>query len=164
MPAPGGWPEPIERVAAAFRRSGVEAAVEELTIGVATADEAAATLGVSRGEIATTQIVFCDDRPLAILIGADRRISTEKLEKATGAAAARIASDMEIRDLTGFEPGSVPPIPLPSHVPLYIDRLLLALRRIWVSAGSSRHLLSCTPADLMMLADAQLLDGTEADG
>lgn len=164
MPAASSWPEPIERVAASFRRSGIEAVVEELGSGAATAAEAAAALGVSQAEMAQTSIALCDERPVAVIAAGNRRLSLERLRSATGARGARPARALEVRDLTGFEPDALPPLPLPSRIPLYADRLILSLKRIWISAGSPRHYLSCSPSDLIALTEAQVLDVTEPDG
>jgi prolyl-tRNA editing enzyme YbaK/EbsC (Cys-tRNA(Pro) deacylase) len=159
-----GWPEPVERVAAALRRSGVEAEIEAFQGSTATAEDAAAALGVPSSVIVKTVVVVCEERQLAVLVPGDRRVSLEKIERATGYTRARLARAAEVPALTGFEPGAVPPFPLPGGLRVLLDRSLLTTRRIWAGAGSPRHLLACTPGDLITLAGAEILDAADSGG
>jgi prolyl-tRNA editing enzyme YbaK/EbsC (Cys-tRNA(Pro) deacylase) len=152
------WPEPVERVAAKLRRRRSEASIEELGSRVASAREAAETLGVELADIVKTVIVVCDGKPVAVLSPGGRRVSLEKVARLTGSEQARVATAPEVRRLTGFEPGAVAPFPLPRAFRVYLDRSLLARGRVWAGAGSPRHLLSCSPRELAELAGAQVVD------
>jgi prolyl-tRNA synthetase len=158
------WPETVERVAAELRRSGVEAAIEELDETAATDGDAKNALGLKPERVVETVIALCDERPVAVLLPARRRLSIEKLQRATGAQQARIASAREVQELTGAELGSVPPFPLPAAVRVFADQELVDTAQIWASAGSPRYLVRCAALDLIALAGAVVLDAVDADG
>jgi Cys-tRNA(Pro)/Cys-tRNA(Cys) deacylase len=77
---------------------------------------------------------------------------------ASGASAARIASPARVRDVTGFDPGAVAPFPLPRVERVLVDRNLLAHERVWVGAGSARHMAGLAPPELVRLSRATSAD------
>ena len=107
------WPEPVERVAVYLREAGVEARLEELESGTATAADAARAAGCPLAQIVKSIVVLCDGRAVLAMVPGDRRADLDKIARAAGAAEARIASAAEVREATGFPPGAVAPFPLP---------------------------------------------------
>jgi len=85
------WPEGVERVAAFLRDSGVEARLEELPTGTATAQSAADAAGCRLEQVVKTIIFDCDGSPVAVLLPGDRRADPAKLALAAGATSARPA-------------------------------------------------------------------------
>ena len=152
------WPEPVERVAAYLRQAGVEARLEELESGTATAEDAARAAGCAIGQVVKSIVVVCDDRPVVVLVPGDRRVDLEKIARATDAADARIARGAEVEKATGFAPGAVAPFPLPNVDRVLIDQNLLSHETVWVGAGSESHLAALSPAALVRLAKAQPMD------
>lgn len=155
------WPEPVERVAAYLRQAGVEARLEELEAGTATAEDAARAAGCPVGQIVKSIVVVCDGRPVVTLVPGDRRVDLEKVARAAGAADARIARGAEVEDATGFAPGAVAPFPLPNVDRVLIDRNLLGHDLVWVGAGSPAHMAAITPGVLVRLARAQPMDAVQ---
>ena len=152
------WPEPVERVAAYLRQAGVEARLEELESGTATAEDAARAAGCAIGQVVKSIVVVCDGRPVVVLVPGDRRVDLEKIARATQAADARIARGAEVEKATGFAPGAVAPFPLPNVDRVLIDQNLLSHETVWVGAGSESHLAALSPAALVRLAKAQPMD------
>jgi prolyl-tRNA editing enzyme YbaK/EbsC (Cys-tRNA(Pro) deacylase) len=70
----------------------------------------------------------------------------------------RVVPARRVEELTGFEPGAVAPFPLPGIERAFAERTLLALERVWVGAGSTRHMAGLAPAELVRLARATPLD------
>jgi prolyl-tRNA editing enzyme YbaK/EbsC (Cys-tRNA(Pro) deacylase) len=152
------WPEPVERVAAYLRAAGAEARLEQLPARVATAQEAAQTLGCEPSQIGKAVVFDCEGVAAVVLVPGDRRADPEKVARAVGAAAARIASPEEVLAATGFEPGAVAPFPLP-HVPrVLVEQLLLAGPIVWVGAGSDMHLAAVSPGELVRLSRGTPMD------
>jgi prolyl-tRNA editing enzyme YbaK/EbsC (Cys-tRNA(Pro) deacylase) len=158
------WPETVERVAAELRRSGVEAAIEELDETAALGGDVKHALGFKPERVVETVIALCDERPVAVLLLGRRRLSIEKLQRATGAQQTRIASAHEVQELTGIELGSVPPFPLPAAMRVFADKELIDAAQIWAPAGSPRYLVRCAAIDLIALARAVVLDAVDAGG
>jgi Cys-tRNA(Pro) deacylase len=140
---------------------GAEARIEEFEAGTPTAVEAARAVGCKLGQIVKSLVFDCDGRSVVVLVPGDRRADAAKIAAAAGASRARIASQAEVERATGFVAGAVAPFPLPGIQRVYLDRGLLAHKRVWVGAGSPSHMVALGPADLVRFARAQPVDAVE---
>jgi Cys-tRNA(Pro) deacylase len=156
------WPEAVERVSGFLRQSGVEARIEEFPAGTPTAADAARAVGSKLGQIVKSLVFDCDGRWVVVLVPGDRRAALDKIAEAVGAKKARIAKPDEVERATGFVAGAVAPFPLPNVDRVYVDRGLLAHKRVWIGAGSPRHMAVIAPGDMIRLARAQPMDAVEA--
>jgi prolyl-tRNA editing enzyme YbaK/EbsC (Cys-tRNA(Pro) deacylase) len=152
------WPEPVERVNDFLRESAAEARVEEFPAGAATAQDAAVAIGCELSHIVKSLVFECDGRPALVLVPGDRRADAAKVAAAAGATTARVATPERVREITRFEPGAVAPFPLPRVEHVFLDRGLLVHGRVWIGAGSSRHMAGLAPSELIRLARATPLD------
>jgi Cys-tRNA(Pro)/Cys-tRNA(Cys) deacylase len=150
-----GWPEPVARVAEALRRGGVDARVEEFPKGTPTASAAAKAVGSSRAQIVKSLVFICDGRPTLALVPGDRRADELKIAAAAGARYARVARPDEVLASTGFEPGGVAPFPASGVSQVLMSTELLVHDRVWIGAGSERHMAALSPADLARLTQAR---------
>jgi prolyl-tRNA editing enzyme YbaK/EbsC (Cys-tRNA(Pro) deacylase) len=158
------WPEPVERVANFLRAGGVEARIEEFPEGTPTAEDAARAVGAELHQIVKSLVFACGEQTLLVLVPGDRRADAAKVAAAGGCAKARIAGSEQVQEATGFEPGAVAPFPVPAVDRVFVDRSLLQHERVWIGAGSTRHLAALGPVDLVRLAKAQLLDAIQDPG
>jgi Cys-tRNA(Pro) deacylase len=156
------WPEAVERVSGFLRQMGVEARIEEFSTGTPTAVDAARAVGSKLGQIVKSLVFDCDGRWVVVLVPGDRRADLEKIAAAAGAKQARIAKPDEVERATGFVAGAVAPFPLPNVDRVFVDRGLLAHKRVWIGAGSPSHMAAIAPGDLIRLARAQPMDAVEA--
>jgi prolyl-tRNA editing enzyme YbaK/EbsC (Cys-tRNA(Pro) deacylase) len=127
------WPEPVERIAAFVRAAGVQGTIEELPAGVDT----------PAGPSLRAAGFDCDGRTLVALVPADRLIDRERL-----AAAARCRT---------LQPAPFPVFPFQSARVL-LDRSALAVRTVWLEAGSPRHYLALAPTELARLVRSETAD------
>jgi prolyl-tRNA editing enzyme YbaK/EbsC (Cys-tRNA(Pro) deacylase) len=154
----GSWPEPVERVAAFLRDAGAEVRIEEFSTGTPTAAHAARAVGCNLKKIVKSLLFECDGQPVLAMVPGDRRADARKVAAAAGADSAVIASPVRVFEVTGFEPGAVAPFPLPRIERVLLDRSLVLFDRVWIGAGSTRHLAGLAPAELLRLSRAALLD------
>jgi prolyl-tRNA editing enzyme YbaK/EbsC (Cys-tRNA(Pro) deacylase) len=152
------WPDPVERVAVVLREAAVEARIEEFAEGTPTAEDAARAVGCELPQIVKSLLFLCDDRPALVLVPGDRRAARGKIQHETGATKVKVAGPEEVARITGFEAGGVAPFPIPAVETVLIERSLLAQPVVWIGAGSSRHMASIAPADLVRLARARPVD------
>src|SRR5262245_48927460 len=110
---------------------GAEARIEEFETGTPTAADAARAVGCKLGQIVKSLVFDCDGRWVVVLVPGDKRAETAKIAAAADAAKARIASPAEVEEATGFTAGAVAPFPLPGIQRVYVDRSLLAHKRVW---------------------------------
>jgi Cys-tRNA(Pro) deacylase len=158
----GQWPEAVERVSGFLRQMGVEARIEEFSVGTPTAVDAARAVGSKLSQIVKSLVFDCDGRWVVVLVPGDRRANLEKIAAAAGAKKARIARPDEVERATGFVAGAVAPFPLPNVDRVFVDRGLLAHKRVWIGAGSPSHMAVIAPGDMIRLARAQPMDAVEA--
>lgn len=159
------WPEPVRRVAEFLRASGAEARVEEFRGGTPTAAAAAEAVGCDLGEIVKSLVVECEGRPALVLVPGDRRADLGKVAGALGGARARVVPAARVQGVTGFEPGAVAPFALAGTVEtVLVERTLLVRDRVWVGAGSERHMAGLRPAELVRLARARAVDAIDTAG
>ena len=142
---------------------GLDIEVRELSESTRTAQEAADAVGVEVGQIVKSLVFDCDGSPIVVLVPGDRRADSTKIARAAGCRKAKIAGPDQVRDATGFEPGAVAPFPLPKVTRIFVDRQLLVHDRVWIGAGSSKHVATLSPGDLVRLSKAEAMDAvTEA--
>ena len=156
------WPEEVERVAAFLRESGAESRIEEFSGGTPTAEDAAKAVGCELAQIVKSLVFDCDGRSILVLVPGDRRADRAKISGAAGCAKARIAGAEQVRDATGYEPGAVAPFPLRGVAAVFLDRSLLQHQFVWIGAGSTRHMASLAPKELMRLSRAEPMDAVES--
>ena len=156
------WPEAVHRVSGFLRQMGVEARIEEFSTGTPTAVDAARAVGSKLGQIVKSLVFDCDGRWVVVLVPGDRRADLDKIAAAAGAKKARIAKPDEVERATGFVAGAVAPFPLPNVDRVFVDRGLLAHKRVWIGAGSPSHMAVIAPGDMIRLARAQPMDAVEA--
>jgi prolyl-tRNA editing enzyme YbaK/EbsC (Cys-tRNA(Pro) deacylase) len=155
------WPEPVERVVSFLRSSGAESLVEEFAEGTPTAQDAANAVGAELRQIVKSLVFTCGSLNLLVMVPGDRRADGKKIAAAAGCPKARVAGPDLVLDATGFEPGAVAPFPLRRIDRVFVERSLLALDKVWIGAGSTRHMAALAPADLVRLSRAEPLDAVE---
>ena len=149
------WPEPVARVADVLQRAGIDARVEEFPEGTPTAGAAAKAVGSSRAQIVKSLVFICDGRPVLALVPGDCRADENKVAVSAGGRAARVARPDEVLAATGFEPGGVAPFPAPGISQVLMAGELLVHDRVWIGAGSERHMAGISPVDLARLTQAR---------
>src|SRR5918996_2818135 len=152
------WPEPVRRVADFLRTAHAEARIEEFPDGTPTAEDAARAVGAPPSQIVKSLVFDCDGRPVLALVPGDRRADLAKIARAPGAGRARVATREEVVAATGFEPGAVAPFPHKGIDLVVVDRSLLTHERVWIGAGSPKHLACVGPHELLRLTKGREMD------
>ncbi len=128
----------------------------EIPSSTRTVDDAARALGVGRDVIVKTLVVVCRDSILAVIVPGDRRLDMSKLRSV--ARDCRLAKPSEVEALTGYPVGGVPPVALPDHVRVIVDRSLLDREVVYGGGGDVNLLLEFSPRTLVSLGYATVLD------
>ena len=152
------WPEPVERVSAFLRAAAVDARIEEFPEGAATARDAAQAIGCELAQIVKSLVLVCDGAYVLALVPGDRRADEDAVRREVGAEAVRVARPAEVIHATGFEPGAVAPFPQRAITQTLMDRSLLGQEEVWVGAGTSSHMASLRPAELLRLSGAKSVE------
>ncbi len=150
---------PREDLRAFLKKNGVKARFKIFKSHTMTVADAERQLGVSRERIIKS-IVFLDenDAPILAIVPGDRKVSREKLAGACRVNRVRIAGFEEVKQLTGYEAGAVPPVGHERQLRTLIDLRLLTLEKVFGGGGAVNVLLEIDPRDIKRLANAKVAD------
>jgi Ala-tRNA(Pro) deacylase len=114
---------------------------------VFTSEEAAAVRGTPLASGAKALICRADERFVMIVLPADRKLGSKAVRKAGGIKSLRFASKGEVEQLTGLQPGSIPPFGSLFDLTTWCDARLGEQPRINFNAGDHSISISMTYAD-----------------
>lgn len=119
----------------------------------------AEALGVDEHAVVKTLILEDDARkPLIVLMHGDRDVSLKTLARTIGRRSVEMCDPRVAQRHSGYLVGGTSPFGTRQAMPVYIERSVLALDRIYVNGGSRGFLVGLAPADL-----ARVLEPTPVD-
>ncbi|MFN7105830.1 MAG: aminoacyl-tRNA deacylase [Pyrobaculum sp.] len=110
-----------------------------LNTPVRTVKQAARAVGVREEKIIKTLVVYCGGKYEAYVIRGNKRLALEAL-------GCRMATPEEVKAVTGYPVGGVPPV---LNIPTYIDVELLAEDHVYGGGGDEYTLLKFSPRELV---------------
>ena len=102
---------------------------------VFTSEEAAAVRGVALSSGAKALVVKAGDEFVMFVVPADRKLDSKKARAALGVKSTRFGSREEVEQLTGLQPGSIPPFGSLFNLRTYCDPALRDNETINFNAG-----------------------------
>jgi len=114
----------------------------EFPEGTRTAQDAAAAIGCTVGQIVKSLVFVRADEPVLVLCSGANTVDAQRLglDKAD--------ADL-VRRATGFSIGGVPPYGHPAPLDTLVDEDLMGYDEIWAAAGTPRSVFPLTPAELV---------------
>lgn len=119
----------------------------------------ARALGVDEHRVIKT-LVMEDEakRPLIVLMHGDREVSTKALARQIRARAVHPCAPEIAERHTGYRVGGTSPFGTRKALPVYMEKTIADLPRIYINGGSRGFLVSLTPSDLIRLLHPTLVD------
>lgn len=148
------WPTSVRRVIDAAAVGGVAIDIVEYPDGTRTAPDAAAAVGCAVGQIVKSLIFSVNDELVLALTSGKNRVDTAALAHAAGGDRCDRADADQVREVTGFAIGGVPPLGHVNNVRSFFDPTLLEYGTIWAAAGTPRHVFPIEPQRLLELTGA----------
>ena len=148
----------VERVVGALASAGITTEVKEFAESTRTAEEAAAAIGVTVGQIVKSLVFLSGSQAILALVSGPNRASRQKLAALTGASSVVQPDADAVRRLTGFSIGGIPPVGHTSRLPTFCDPALLQYSVVWASAGTPHSVFSIPPSQLVALCEAQVAE------
>ena len=102
---------------------------------VFTSEQAAAVRGTSLASGAKALVVKAGEHFVMLVLPADRKLDSRKARETLGVKALRFATKEEVQELTGLQPGSIPPFGSLFQLPTYCDPALAENASINFNAG-----------------------------
>jgi Cys-tRNA(Pro) deacylase len=118
-----------------------------------------AKLGVDEHEVVKT-LVFEDEqkRPLLVLMHGDRQVSTQALARQLGVRSVQPCAPEVAQRHTGYLVGGTSPFGTKKALPVYCERSVTGLPRLFINAGRRGLLCSLAPSELVRVLAPVLVD------
>jgi prolyl-tRNA editing enzyme YbaK/EbsC (Cys-tRNA(Pro) deacylase) len=127
--------------------------VTELPASTRTAEEAARAVGAGVGQIVKSLVFAGEKGAYLFLVSGQNRLDLGKAQALVGSPLRR-ATPEEVRALTGFAIGGVPPVGHATPLAAFLDQDLTAYQRVWAAGGTPNALFALTPEELLALTGA----------
>jgi Cys-tRNA(Pro) deacylase len=122
--------------------------------------ESAKQLGVDEHAVVKTLVFETNEKkPLIVLMHGDREVSTKNLARHLGVKSVEPATPERASKLTGYLVGGTSPFGTRTHIPVYAEKSIFELNRIYINGGKRGFLVEIDPkvmADVMEIAGWRL--------
>ena len=147
-------PRSVQRVLDAAADAGLAISLVEYPDGTRTAVDAANAVGCEVGQIVKSLIFEVDGDLVLALTSGSNRVDTDALVAAAGGETCGRANADQVREVTGYAIGGVPPFGHATKVRSFFDSALLAHEQVWAAAGTPRHVFAIDPNALLAVTGA----------
>ncbi len=118
-------------------------------------------LGVAEHIVIKTLVMEDDEKqPLIVLMHGDKEVSTKNLARQVGAKTVTPCTPDAAQKHTGYLVGGTSPFGTRKKLPVYLERSIADLERIYINGGARGFLLSLSPADLQRVLSPVLVDAS----
>ena len=116
-------------------------------------------LGVPEHQVVKT-LVMEDDakRPLIVLMHGDREVSTKQLARQVGVKTVKPCAPEVAERHTGYQVGGTSPFGTRKPLPVYVERSILELERVYLNGGRRGFLVSLDPRAAVEALAATIVD------
>jgi Cys-tRNA(Pro) deacylase len=116
-------------------------------------------LGVDEHRVIKT-LIFEDEakRPLCVLMHGDREVSAKNLARQIGCKETGPCKPEVADKHSGYQVGGTSPFGLRRAMPIYLQRSIAELPKIYINGGARGFLVEIAPADLVKLLKPTLVD------
>ena len=109
-------------------------------------------LGVDEHLVIKTLIMEDDKaRPLIVLMHGDRKVSTKNLARQIGARSIEACKPENASRHSGYLVGGTAPFATRKEMPVYVEKSILELPKIYINGGRRGYLVGINPAELLRL-------------
>jgi Cys-tRNA(Pro) deacylase len=121
-------------------------------------------LGVDEHSVVKT-LVMEDERrqPLIVLMHGDRTVSTKNLARQAGAKRVEPCAPEVAQRHSGYQVGGTSPFGTRKAMPVYLEKTVLDLERIYINGGRRGFLVGLDPRELVRVLKPQLVEAGLAD-
>ena len=116
-------------------------------------------LGVDEHAVVKTLVMQTDERaPLLVLMHGDCSVSTKALARQLGVRSIVPCDPGVAERHSGYQVGGTSPFGLRTPMPVYVERSILDLPRLFINGGRRGFLVSMVPADLVRVLSPTPVD------
>jgi len=96
-------------------------------------------------------------RPLVVLMHGDRQVSTKELARQLGVKTIRPCTPETAHRHTGYLVGGTSPFGTRKTMPIYMEKSILDMPRIYINGGKRGYLVGLSPYDVVQLLKPSLV-------
>ena len=116
-------------------------------------------LGVPEHEVVKTLVMETDKGdPLVVLMHGDRKVATKELARVVGAKRVFPCRPEVAQRHSGYLVGGTSPFGTRKAMPVYLERSVLDLPRIYINGGRRGYLLAMDPREIVRVLSPVLVD------
>lgn len=116
------------------------------------AAESARQLGIDQHTVIKTLVLETNDKkPLIVLMHGDREVSTKNLARFIGVKSVEPVTPEKASKLSGYLVGGTSPFGVRTKMPVYVERTIFDLKRIYINGGKRGFLIEISPDVLIAL-------------
>jgi Cys-tRNA(Pro) deacylase len=116
-------------------------------------------LGVPEHIVVKTLVMEDDEKkPLVVLMHGDRDVSTKNLARQIGRKRVEPCSPDAAERHSGYQVGGTSPFGLRKPMPIFVERTILDLERIYINGGRRGFLVALAPEVLVRVSKATAVD------
>src|SRR5262245_35019068 len=105
-------------------------------------------LGVSEHEVVKTLVMEDEDKkPLIVLMHGDREVSTKNLARQIGKKRVEPCRPEVAERNSGYQVGGTSPFGLRKPMPIYVERSILGLPKVYINGGRRGFLVGIGPGE-----------------
>ena len=119
----------------------------------------ARALEVTEHEVVKTLVMQDENaKPLLVLMHGDRKVSTKNLARQAGVKRVEPCKPEVAQRHSGYQVGGTSPFGTRKKLPVYLERSILALPKIYINGGRRGFLVGLAPAELERTLAPRLVD------
>jgi Cys-tRNA(Pro) deacylase len=118
----------------------------------------ARSLGVPEHDVVKT-LVMQDEagKPLIVLMHGDRKVSTKNLARQAGVKRIEPCKPEAAQRHSGYQVGGTSPFGTRKNLPVYMERTILELPKIYINGGRRGFLVGLAPGEIVRTLDPHLV-------
>lgn len=122
-------------------------------------EASARALGVPEHAVVKT-LVMQDEaaKPLLVLMHGDRKVSTKNLARQAGVKRIEPCAPEAAQRHSGYQVGGTSPFGTRKKLPVYLERSILGLAKIYINGGRRGFLVGLAPGEIARTLAPQLVD------
>jgi Cys-tRNA(Pro) deacylase len=116
-------------------------------------------LGVDEHHVVKTLIFENDKRaPLCVLMHGDRKVSTKELARQIGVKRVAPCTQADAERHSGYQVGGCSPFGLRKPMPVFMEKSILDIEKIYINGGRRGYLLGLAPQTVQAVVKPTLVD------
>jgi len=115
-------------------------------------------LGVGEHSVVKTLVMESEDKqPMVVLMHGDKQVSTKELARVIGVKSIQPCNPETANRHTGYMVGGTSPFGMRKQMPVYMEKTILDLPRIYINGGKRGYLVGVALADVTMILAPKLV-------